>query len=113
MLGEFKEQKYAEPLKIAVIALANVSYETLKALKMFMERKDITEFSKLSAEDYDMYRTLIFAANTNLCAIGQYYTKETTQLIDDIIDQLSAAKSIWDIDKIQEKINTLFIEQKI
>lgn len=113
MLGEFRDKKYAEPLKIAVMALANVFCETLKALKIYMEQRDTTEFSKLSKEDYDTYRTLLFAANTNLVAIGQYYTEETTQMIDDLSDQLSNAKSIWEVDKLQEKINTLFIEQKI
>lgn len=113
MIGEFKDTKYAEPLKIAVMALANVCCETLKALKIYMEQRDTTEFSKLSREDYDMYRTLLFAANTNLTAIGQYYTEETIQLVQTLSDQLSEAKSIWEVDKIQDKINTLFLEQKL
>lgn len=113
MIGEFRNKKYAEPLKIAVMALANVSCKTLKALKIYMEQRDTTKFSKLSREDYNTYRTLLFAANTNLIAIGQYYTEETTQFVQSLSDQLSEAKSIWEVDKIQDKINTLFLEQKI
>lgn len=113
MIGELRDKKYAEPLKIAVMALANVSCETLKALKIYMEQRDTTEFSKLSVEDYDMYRTLLFAARTNLTAIGQYYTEETAQLVDNLSDQLSNAKSIWEVDKIQQEINKLFVEYKI
>lgn len=112
MLGEIKEKKYAEPLKIAVMALANVSCETLKALKFFMKQNKTVEFTKLSESEYNTYRCIIFAAKTNLLAIGKYYTEETDRLAQDFVKQIDDARFIHEIDTVREQIDKTFIEQK-
>lgn len=112
MIGEIKNKKYEEPLKIAVMALANVACQILQALDLYMKEQDKKVFEHLSNKDFCVYNTLIFAASTNLSAIARYYTDETAKLAKNYANQLLNAKEIDEVNALCAEIDKKFFNQK-